>query len=114
VIVKLPELRVGSLSFYNISATFARRGLHTKDLPLIGNAILKRFNVIIDNRNGYIYLKANSLVNTPYDNTLLYIYGGFTIATLILILIVFLIVYGYKKRRLKKMEYMMPDTPILL
>ncbi|MES1219675.1 MAG: hypothetical protein ABUT20_29515, partial [Bacteroidota bacterium] len=60
VFVKIPELRVANLSFLNVSATLAKRGTHTKDISLLGNSLLKRFNVVIDNRNGFIYLKPNS------------------------------------------------------
>ena len=35
---------------------------------LFGNEILNHFNVILDNLNGYIYLKANSRSNEPYSN----------------------------------------------
>ncbi len=35
---------------------------------LFGNQILNHFNVIFDNRNGYIYLKPNSRINEPYSN----------------------------------------------
>jgi len=35
---------------------------------LFGNQILNHFNVILDNMNGYIYLKPNSRTNEPYSN----------------------------------------------
>lgn len=35
---------------------------------LFGNQILNHFNVILDNINGYIYLKPNSRTNEPYAN----------------------------------------------
>jgi hypothetical protein len=35
---------------------------------LFGNEILNHFNVILDNRNGYIYLKPNSRTNETYSN----------------------------------------------
>lgn len=35
---------------------------------LFGNQILNHFNVILDNINGYIYLKPNSRSNEPYAN----------------------------------------------
>lgn len=38
-----------------------------------GNQILNHFNVIIDNLNGYIYLKPNSRSNEPYTNYQSYI-----------------------------------------
>ena len=35
---------------------------------LFGNQILNHFNVILDNRNGFIYLKPNGRANAPYFN----------------------------------------------
>jgi hypothetical protein len=35
---------------------------------IFGNQVLNHFNVILDNQNGYIYLKANSRSNEPYFN----------------------------------------------
>jgi hypothetical protein len=35
---------------------------------LFGNQILSHFNIILDNRSGIIYLKANSLTNEPYSD----------------------------------------------
>ncbi len=35
---------------------------------LFGNQVLNHFNVILDNLNGYIYLKPNSRSNEPYSN----------------------------------------------
>ena len=35
---------------------------------LFGNQILNHFNVILDNQNGFIYLKPNSRINEPYFN----------------------------------------------
>jgi hypothetical protein len=35
---------------------------------LFGNQVLNHFNVIFDNRDGYIYLKPNSRTNEPYTN----------------------------------------------
>jgi hypothetical protein len=34
----------------------------------LGIQLLKRFNTIIDSRQGYIYLKPNSLYNSPPVN----------------------------------------------
>jgi hypothetical protein len=105
VFVKLPELRVASLSFSNISAVLAKKGTHTNEVSLLGNSVLKRFNVILDNRNGYIYLKANSFRNTPFDNTFLIIYGIITAAVLLIIIIIALIARGVSKRRRRRRQF---------
>lgn len=39
-----------------------------RTLTLFGNQLLNHFNAIIDNLNGYIYLKPNSRINEPYAN----------------------------------------------
>ena len=106
VFVKLPELKVANLSFSNISAILAKKGTHTRDLSLLGNSILKRFNVILDNRNGYIYLKPNSLKNAPFDNTFLIIYGVITVIVLAIIAIIILISRGIYKRKKARNEMM--------
>jgi hypothetical protein len=69
-------------------------------LGLLGNDLLKRFNVIIDNRNGYIYLKQNSLVNEAYANPEYYLVR---IVPIILVLIAGLTAFIiYRKRKRKK------------
>ncbi|MBL0358294.1 MAG: hypothetical protein IPP72_16135 [Chitinophagaceae bacterium] len=62
------------------------------DRLIIGNDVLKRFNVIIDYENNFIYLKANKLMNEKYDkgNRLkkkIFIIGGAIIFTIIGLLI---------------------------
>ena len=102
VIVKLPELRVANLSFYNISATLAKQGTHSKESSLLGNSILKRFNVIIDNQNGFIYMKPNSLMTEPYDNTVLMIYGGITAVVLVIIILIVVISTVARRKRIRR------------
>ena len=97
--VKLPEMRVASLSFFNISAVLEKRNSPSRELSLVGNSILKRFNIILDNHNGVVYLKTNSLKNAPFDNTLLTIYGVLTAIVLVILLVTMLIIRGIRKRR---------------
>ncbi len=35
---------------------------------ILGNELLKRFNTILDFQNGFVYLRANSLMNQPYKD----------------------------------------------
>ncbi len=37
-------------------------------LGLLGNDVLKRFNLILDNRAGAVYLRANARVQEPFRN----------------------------------------------
>ncbi|MCW3117160.1 MAG: hypothetical protein JWM28_1242 [Chitinophagaceae bacterium] len=109
VIVKIPEFRIANSSFFNVSAILAKRGTHSQDVSLLGNSLLKRFNVVLDNRNGIIYLKPNSLMSEPYDNTVLLIYGGITVAVLALFILILIIRSISRKRKLKQNEYPEPD-----
>jgi len=104
IIVKLPELRIANLSFFNVSATLEKKGAHSRDMSLLGNSLLKRFNVILDNREGFIYMKPNSLMKEPYDNTLLMIYGSITAAILVLILLVIIVVMVVRKRNRRRID----------
>jgi hypothetical protein len=38
------------------------------EINLLGNDLLKRFNIIMDFQNDYIYLKPNQLLNSPFKN----------------------------------------------
>lgn len=66
-IVVIPEVKIGSLSFQNI-VTNANDPAHpTGKQSLIGNELLQQFNVILDNKTGMMYLKANSLQGALYE-----------------------------------------------
>lgn len=60
-----PKLRIGNDEFsgfnYNVQ-NMGKDGLHM----ILGNDMLKRFNLILDNKSGHLYLKANSLAREPY------------------------------------------------
>jgi hypothetical protein len=58
----LPQLIIANQSFFDSVITLEKRkekGSSYKFAGLIGNQILKRFNVLIDNREGFLYLKTN-------------------------------------------------------
>lgn len=60
-----PKISIGGFDFsgfnYNVQ-NMGGDGLYM----ILGNDLLKRFNIILDNRNGYLYLKANSFARAPY------------------------------------------------
>ncbi|WP_342084298.1 retropepsin-like aspartic protease [Dyadobacter sp. OTU695] len=60
-----PKLAIGK---HHLSGfEYKTRDMGEKGLSMIlGNDLLKRFNVILDNKNGYLYLQPNSFTNTPY------------------------------------------------
>lgn len=60
-----PKLRIGNYQlsgFEYKTRDMGGEGLHM----LLGNDLLKRFNLILDNKNGYMYMQPNSLMDTPY------------------------------------------------
>lgn len=60
-----PKLSIGNYQlsgFEYKTRDMGKKGLHL----LLGNDLLKRFNLILDNKNGYLYMQPNSLMDTPY------------------------------------------------
>ena len=104
VFVKFPEVKIANLSFLNISSAIAKQN-NSKVTNTLGNGLMKRFNIILDNQNGFIYLKPNSLRTSPYDNTFLIIYSILTgIVVAVLLLIVFIIRFYRRKKRNHKLS----------
>jgi len=67
-IVVIPAVQVAGLTFTNV-LTNARDPAHPNGKQsLLGNTVLKQFNVILDNRNGVMYLKPNSLRGSGYSD----------------------------------------------
>ncbi len=65
--VLLPELHIGEFEMYQIPISLVdkiEQGIDHNGL--IGNAIMKRFDLIIDYRNNFLYIKPNRLINSPY------------------------------------------------
>ncbi|MFN8349365.1 MAG: aspartyl protease family protein [Spirosomataceae bacterium] len=61
----LPELTVGGETLHNVPVSFAAQ---SSEIPMkvMGNDLLKRFNVIFDFRKNEIYLKVNQLRGMPF------------------------------------------------
>lgn len=66
----LPQLIIGGLSLTNvpIDLELPSDGEGLKQ-NILGNDVLKRFNVILDYKNGLIYLQPNSLTNSAYNKS---------------------------------------------
>jgi hypothetical protein len=92
-IVVFPQLLIGPYKFSNLSGIIESKGANTNDLSILGNALLKRFNVILDNQNGIIYLKPNSLYNTPFEHPEVLIQRIIIGTSLFFIVIILFIVY---------------------
>jgi hypothetical protein len=61
----IAALTLGNTNFTNISASIMDTKARMAD-SIIGNDLLKRFNVIIDFQKDFIYLKPNKLLNSPH------------------------------------------------
>lgn len=69
-VVLAPELQLGRKSFYVIPMNLsgASEGIDATEnmAGFFGNNFLKRFNILLDLPNGYIYLKPNELLYSPF------------------------------------------------
>lgn len=98
---QIPEITVNGYRFANFSYTTQK--INPSEMAgILGNDLLKRFNVIIDNRNGYIYFQPNSLMNASYANPEYYLVRVIAAFILLIILIVFFVIY--RRRRRKRMR----------
>jgi hypothetical protein len=101
IVLLSPQLTVGTHSFSDFNYTVEKPGGDSALLGLLGNDLLKRFNVLIDNRNGHLYLKPNSLVNEPYANPEYY---AVRVGSVILVLLIALILFIFYRRKRKKRQ----------
>lgn len=64
---KLNTLKIGNCNLKNVPAqvTYAKP-FKEKDIHILGNEVLKRFNVFLDFQNNYVYLIPNRLFNDKY------------------------------------------------
>ena len=65
---------------------------------ILGSDLLKRFNLIFDNKNGYLYMQPNSLTNVPYGKPDEYYIVRITLALLTLIGLIVLFMKIRKKK----------------
>jgi hypothetical protein len=91
--VLVPKLFIGDYELNDVPIDLQNpNDTHPYERVIIGNDVLKRFNVIIDYQNNLIYLKANKLINEKYDKgnrqkKKIIIIGGAIILTVISLLI---------------------------
>lgn len=95
--ISSPQITIGEHAFSGFNYTAQK--INDGHLGLLGNDLLKRFNVILDNRSGYIYLKPNSLVNESYANPEYY---AVRVGAAVLIFILALVVYIRYRRKIKR------------
>lgn len=64
--VMLPELTIGKIKLKDIPAGFFDGAIGTQKISILGGDVLKRFNLIIDARREFIYLKPSKLMKSEY------------------------------------------------
>ncbi|MEZ4960963.1 MAG: hypothetical protein R2830_14155 [Saprospiraceae bacterium] len=63
----LPALSLGKTSFQEVPIGFFDGAIGRQKMSVLGGDMLKRFNLIIDLQQAYIYLRANGLNGVPYS-----------------------------------------------
>ncbi len=90
--IVLPEFEVGGYHFSNVNTVLEKAQPDGNPRGLMGNSLLKRFNVFLDNRNGYVYLKTNSLLHTPdSENSVMPWFISITLLLITLLAVVWII-----------------------
>ncbi len=68
-VVELPQLTIGGQVLFDVPVQLLNKtnpaGFKTH---ILGNELLKRFNTVLDLKQGYIYFQRNSLFNKPYSD----------------------------------------------
>ena len=67
ITTNIDSVRIGETDFVNIKGSVMDKKVRFPT-SVLGNDVLKRFNVLVDFQNDFIYLKPNKLINMPYRN----------------------------------------------
>jgi hypothetical protein len=97
-----PRLTIGEHAFSDFNYTVENGSRDREHLGLLGNDILKRFNTILDNQNGFVYLRPNSLADAPYLNPEYYLARGVVAGGIALIGWCGLFLYRRRRRRARQ------------
>lgn len=62
----LPGLKIGNSTLTNVPVGFFEGAIGRQKMSILGGDVLKRFQVVIDQKNRVIYLKANKLRKEEY------------------------------------------------
>lgn len=62
----LPMLKIGNATLSNVPVGFFDGAIGMQTMSILGGDVLKRFNIIIDSKRAYIYLKLNKLKSVKY------------------------------------------------
>lgn len=64
----LPSLEIGQQKLANVPVGFFEGAIGRQKMSVLGGDVLKRFNIVIDGKREFIYLKANKLRKEKYTN----------------------------------------------
>ncbi|MNK01353.1 hypothetical protein D3C87_191500 [compost metagenome] len=64
----LPSFTIGTQKLTDVPVGFFAGAIGRQKMSIIGGDVLKRFNIIIDGKREYIYLKVNNLKEVDYFN----------------------------------------------
>ena len=94
----VPKLNIGDYKFSGFN--YVSQKMDGNGLQLIlGNDLLKRFNFILDNQKGHLYLKPNLLTKDPYSNPE-YVVVRVVTGFLFLLLLAGILVYRKRRKKL--------------
>ena len=100
-----PALTIAGHTFSNTNYSVSRFDGDESRLGLLGNDVLKRFNLVLDNRNGAVYFRPNARMTDAFRNPERALARG-------LVLVVLAIAAGWfawrRKRRIRRAT---PPTP---
>lgn len=63
----MPAFSIGGATLTDIPVGFFAGSIKRQKISVLGGEVIKRFNMVIDPRRENIYLKANTLMDTPYS-----------------------------------------------
>ncbi|KAA5537821.1 pepsin/retropepsin-like aspartic protease family protein [Paenimyroides baculatum] len=68
---ELQVLKIGTFKLENVPVQqiTGNKPMKNRNAHILGNEVLKRFNVFMDYKNGFVYLKPNHLFNMDYIET---------------------------------------------
>ena len=63
---KIPHFSIGGTNFESVPVGFFGGAIGGQKISMLGGDLLKRFNIIIDSKREFVYLKSNQLSKLPF------------------------------------------------
>jgi len=63
---EIPLFTIGGFDFENMPVGFFEGSIGRQNMSVLGGDILKRFNIIVDSKRAFIYIKPNQLSDVPF------------------------------------------------